>query len=394
MIQKNIPCPRCGKPIDPQATTCPHCEANLALAAILAKQFITETSMVSKDIRLSPEVLVPRLGDYLIEKGALSEEDLKKALAYQKEQDNSKESVLLGQILLDLNLIEREDLDEAVTEQIIKLQSALRNANEELEARVQERTEELEYALSRLSELEQLKSNFLANISHELRTPLTHIKGYIQLLVNEHLGKLAPQQLDAIKVMQHSEAKLENLIEDLIQFSILDRSNFNLQIEEIDLLTLLEEVIPEAKKKCQEKKIKCKTKYPQYIPYVKADKQKLAWALRHLTDNAVKFTPEGGEISLNVYVEMEKVRISIRDTGIGIPEDKLEEIFKPFHQLDSSSTRHYGGTGLGLPLVKNIIMAHGSQVEVKSREGEGSYFSFLLPISIEDIDFSSPYPRP
>ncbi|MEA2009007.1 MAG: ATP-binding protein [Chloroflexota bacterium] len=393
MTQQTIPCPVCGKPINPHAVTCPHCEANLVLAAILAKQSITQFSKEQKNIKLSPEVLVPRLGDYLIEKGFLSSEDLKKALAHQKKQDSSTDPALIGQILLDLELISREELDQAVTEQIIKLQSALQKANEELEARVKERTEELEYALSRLTELEQLKSNFLANISHELRTPLTHLKGYIQLLINEHLGTLSPQQADAIKVMQKSENKLESLIEDLIQFSILERSNFNLKIEEINLLSVLKKVIPEAQAKCQEKGIQFKSKHPQYIPYVKADAEKLLWALRHLVDNAVKFTPEGGEILVSVHVQVEEIRLSIRDTGIGIPEDKLKEIFKPFYQLDSSSTRHYGGTGLGLPLVQNIVNAHGAEVEVHSQEGEGSYFAFSLPISITDIDTSTHYPR-
>ncbi|OQX62508.1 MAG: hypothetical protein B5M51_06000 [Anaerolinea sp. 4484_236] len=393
MIQKTIPCPACKKPVNPHAATCPHCEANLVLAAILAKQSITQLSQEPKKIKLSPEILVPRLGDYLIEKGSLSQENLEKALAHQKEQNTSTETVLIGQILLDLNLIDQEELDQAITEQIIKLQSALQNANDELEARVQERTEELEYALSRLSELEQLKSNFLANISHELRTPLTHLKGYIQLLINEHLGTLSPQQADALEVMQNSETRLENLIEDLIQFSILDRSNFNLKIEEINLLPILEKITSEAQAKCQKKNIQFKNKYPQYIPYVKADAEKLTWALHHLVDNAVKFTPEGGEIFIDVHVQMEEVRLSVRDTGIGIPANKLEEIFKPFHQLDSSATRAYGGTGLGLPLVRNIINAHGAEIEVRSQKGKGSYFAFSLPISIPEIDPSIDYIR-
>lgn len=339
--------------------------------------------MPPKKIKLSPEILVPRLGDYLIEKGFLSEQNLKKALAYQRKEKTSSEPALLGQILLDLGMISREELDQAVTEQIIKLQSALQVANEDLEARVRERTAELEYALARLSELDQLKSNFLANISHELRTPLTHLRGYVQLLVGEQLGPLTPSQVNALNVMQKSENKLGNLIDDLIQFSILDRSNLTLQMNEVDLLDVFKEIIPEAQEKCQEKGLVCKARIPRNIPRVKADAEKLVWALQHLIDNAVKFTPGGGEVVISARAQDKEVRLSVRDTGIGIPKDKLEEIFELFHQLDGSATRRYGGTGLGLALVQNIIEAHGSAVEVQSKEGEGAYFAFSLSVVFE-----------
>ena len=143
---------------------------------------------------LTPEVLVPRLGEYLVQQGHITEEGLKKALAYQLKKQVKSQHWLLGETLLELGLIDRPTLDQAITEQIIQLRNALENANRYLEHRVQERTAELQLALRKLSELNQLKANFVANISHELRTPLTHVKGYIELLATESLGALTEEQ--------------------------------------------------------------------------------------------------------------------------------------------------------------------------------------------------------
>ncbi|HMB25404.1 MAG: sensor histidine kinase [Chloroflexota bacterium] len=334
--------------------------------------------------RLTPEMLVPRMGEYLIRKGLITAESLQRALTYQQEATARGAPILLGQALVDLKLLERAELDQAVTEQIIQLRSALQVANRTLERRVEERTAELQKALERVSELSQLKSNFVANISHELRTPLTHIKGYVELLVTESLGPLTNEQRHALQVSQQSTGKLESLIEDLIMVSLASRGEMSLKQETVDICRLANLAIKSHAEHAQERGVSLGAIIDENVPLVQADSQKIAWVLHQLVDNGVKFTPSEGRVVINVKREGENlVTVSVADTGIGIPASRLDDIFEPFHQLDSSATRRYGGTGLGLSLVRQIIEAHGSMLEVQSLEGHGSLFKFPLLAAAE-----------
>ena len=330
-------------------------------------------------VQLSPEMLVPRIGDYLVSKGYISELDLQKALSYQQEMVAQGRTYLLGHAIVDLKLLEREKLDQAVTEQIIQLRNALQAANRSLEERVQQRTAELQEALARLSELNQLKANFISNISHELRTPLTHVKGYIELLASESLGPLAEEQKHALKVSQQSTTKLESLIDDLIMFSLASRGELSLKQEPLDLERLANLTVKAVEQKGRDRGVSVHAVVDKNVPPVQADSQKIAWALGQLLDNAIKFTPSEGRVVLSIQHESGNlVMVSVTDTGIGIPSNRLSEIFEPFHQLDSSSTRKYGGTGIGLSLVRQIVEAHGSMLEVMSVEGKGTTFRFPL----------------
>ncbi|MBI4762726.1 MAG: ATP-binding protein [Chloroflexota bacterium] len=332
--------------------------------------------------RLSPEMLVPRMGDYLIQKGLITPEHLKAALDYQQEQTAKGTPVLLGQALVDLGFLSRTDLDQAVTEQILQLRSALQAANRTLERRVQERTAELEKALQRVSELSQLKANFIANISHELRTPLTHIKGYIELLISESLGPLTEEQRHALQISQQSSSKLEGLIEDLIMVALASRGELSIKMENIDIRRIASLAVKSFMGQAQTRGITLRAIVDDDVPLVQGDPQKIGWVLSQLIDNGIKFTSAGGSVTVSVRREGKNlVIVSVSDTGIGIPSHRLEEIFEPFHQLDGSPTRHYGGTGLGLSLVRQIIEAHGSMIEVHSVEGRGSTFKFPLLVA-------------
>jgi two-component system phosphate regulon sensor histidine kinase PhoR len=328
---------------------------------------------------LTPEELVPRLGEYIVQKGLITEADLQKALEFQNEKQQEGERILLGQALIDLNLLNRRQIDHAVTEQIIQLRNALEDANRFLEQRVAERTGELQEALRKLSELSQMKANFVANVSHELRTPLTHIKGYVELLTNESLGLLNAEQKNALQISQRAAGRLESLIDNLILFSLAARGEMTVRLAPVNLIKVAEEISNYSLSKANDRKVTLRSIIRANIPFVQADIEKISWAILQLIENAIKFTPSGGEVILSIQPESETlIMVSISDTGIGIPPNRMNEIFEPFHQLDSSSTRHYGGTGLGLALVRDIISAHGSVIEVQSEEGKGTRFSFPL----------------
>lgn len=329
--------------------------------------------------RLTPEMLVPRMGEHLVQKGLITNEQLQQALAHQQEEMAKGNTVLLGQALIDMNFLDRLDLDQAVTEQIIQLRSALQAANRSLERRVEERTAELQKALERVSELSQLKANFISNISHELRTPLTHIKGYVELMVTESLGTITEEQRHALTVSQQATNRLENLIEDLIMVSVASRGELSIKQENVDISRLVNLSVKSHAEMALERGINLYAVIDDNVPFVQADSQKIAWVFSQLIDNGLKFTPSGGSVVVSVKCEGENlVIIAVTDTGIGISTHHIEEIFEPFHQLDGSTTRKYGGTGLGLSLVRQIIEAHGSMLEVQSTEGRGSSFKFPL----------------
>jgi signal transduction histidine kinase len=385
-----ITCPRCGRPALPQMRYCEHCGVDLGIAAALDEERWLVPLQVPSGVPLAPEILVPRLGDYMIEQGWLKPEDLQKALSYQKERASKGEPILVGQALLELNLTTREMLDQGITAQIVELQNALSSANKNLQQRVQERTRELQRALERLSELNYLKSNFIANISHELRTPLTHIKGYLDLLSEGGLGPLTMEQSEALAVLNRSEMRLERLIEDLIQFSLASRGELNLDLQTFAISQIIRIVVDRSRHQSRSKKIQLEMSLPNDLPWVRADQDKIGWVLLQLLDNAIKFTPQGGRVIVQAKAEPDgPVTVAVIDTGIGIPHERLTEVFEPFHQLDGSTTRRYGGTGLGLAMVRRIVEAHGSQVRVESAVDHGSRFEFDLPAAPNSGGLSS-----
>jgi signal transduction histidine kinase len=380
-----IACPHCGRPVDPQARYCAHCGVDLAVAAVIAEQAMTT---LPEGVPLAPEVLVPRIGEYMLENRIIQAGDLQAALDFQEQRHKQGKPILLGQALLELGVIDQSILDQVITRRILQLQNALNEMNKALEKRVQERTLDLQHALDRLGELNQLKSNFIANISHELRTPLTHIKGYLDILSDESLGPLMPQQLKALSVIQRSEERLERLIEDLIQFSLASRGELSLNLATVDFKKITLAVSEQFAQKAQVAEVDMRMHVEDSLPLVHVDEEKLKWVLSHLLDNGLKFTSAGGYCRLDAVMDHNRVQVTVSDNGIGIPEEQLHEIFEPFHQLDGSTKRHFAGTGLGLAMVKRILEAHGSQIVVKSEIGHGSQFQFTLPVdrTIEPAD--------
>lgn len=335
---------------------------------------------------LSPEMLVPRLGDYLVEKGIIQEADLARALAYQEELRARNDFRLIGQVLIDLGIIDNATRDAVITERITQLRSALLEANQQLveanqqlERRVEERTAELQRALTKLAEINQLKANLVANISHELRTPLTHLKGYIELLLTGELGPINEEQRSALNIMNRSSERLSRLIEDLILFSVSERDKMQLRLAPFGAQDVCTTALQKVTEKAKERGIKLSLDCEPGLPQVSGDVEKISWVILQFLDNAIKFTQSGGSVTLRAARNgLGQVEFSVMDTGIGIPESRIEEIFDSFYQLDGGTTRKAGGTGLGLALAKKIIEAHGATIRVTSEVNKGSCFAFSL----------------
>lgn len=334
----------------------------------------------SPGVQLAPEMLVQRLGEYLINIGHLEEHELKQALEYQRVKKAAGEDILLGQSLITLGFINQEVLDRAVTEQIMALHDALQESNRKLERRVKERTAELHGALSKLSELNELKTNIVSNISHELRTPMTHIIGYLELLISGDLGKTTKKQSEALVIIERAAQSLHNLIESLVDFSQISKGELSLDLGPTKINKLVQQATESLEKKAQAKQISIITSVPQDLPMINLDSEKILWVLQQLMDNAVKFSQPGDRVQVNVNHDYGLVTFAVIDNGIGISPRRQAEIFESFHQLDGSSTRQYSGTGLGLALAQRIVELHGSRIRVQSQEGQGSYFAFSLPV--------------
>ncbi|MGA1874028.1 MAG: ATP-binding protein [bacterium] len=278
-------------------------------------------------------------------------------------------------------------------------QRELERANLELEK--QDRV--LLEANEKLEKLNAVKSDFLSTVSHELRTPLTVIKGYVSLIRNQRLGPINAQQSKGLSAADERADHLNSLISDLLDLSRIESNKFEIRQENLDFCELAEMTINSMKPLFQKKKVHFRSRLPGGLGQVYADRQKISQVLTNLLSNAIKFTPEGGEIILEAMSDVEGegesqsanpdfIQVNVKDSGIGLDEGETEKIFNKFYQVDNSTTREYGGTGLGLCIAKNIVELHHGQIWAKSRKGEGSIFSFIIPKTQESMHLTRKLP--
>ncbi len=242
---------------------------------------------------------------------------------------------------------------------------------------VQERATELAAALERLQELDQLKNVFIQNTSHELRTPLAIIRGYVDLLQSGDLGALNPPQTESINIIARRTVMLSTMVEDLTV--ILETEAQRLQRVPVDLVPLIKTALEDFRIVAAQARLTLNADIVAETAIILGDSLKLRRVLDNLIGNALKFTEAGGAITVRLWADEASVFVEVADTGIGIPADKTDRIFERFYQVDGSLKRRYGGTGLGLALVKEIVEAHGGQVSVHSVLGQGSTFRITVP---------------
>jgi len=345
----------------------------------------TRTTPQAADGQGRPIAELPRFGEFLVGQGYITGAQLRAGLERQREAAALGAHQAIGQTLAALGFITHEQLDRAGIEQVRQLQNALEEANHRLERRVAERTEALQAAVKQLAELNELKANFIANISHELRTPLVPIKGFSDLLLNGSLGALSAGQFEAVETINRSAQRLETLLNQLIQFASSVKGRLVINPTILHVPDLLDPLWDYFQPRADSAGVSLTRDVPSSLPLVTADGEKIYWVLYQLLDNAIKFTPPGGCVTLSAAASAEAVRLSVHDTGVGISSENLKLIFEPFAQAADIPAQMGGqlvdGTGLGLALVKRIVEAHDSHVDVDSQVGQGSTFSFQLPLS-------------
>lgn len=294
-----------------------------------------------------------------------------------------------GRIIGTLNLgstkaksFSRHDI-EVLEQMAPHVAVAIRNARllENLQSSLEEVTrarEKLHEANEELKTLDEMKTNLLSNVSHELRTPLVSVMGYTDMIHNEKAGPINETQKEYLAISLRNVERLVTLIENLLDFSRLHQGAETLVFDTFDLVDCVKSSMQVLEPVANSRKIKLVLDAPEDAVIVEGDKGKLGQVFNNLLSNAVKFNDAGGSVTVTIEPNGDRINVSVADTGIGIPEEALDKVFTRFYQYDSSSTRKYGGTGIGLAIAQDIVRMHGSHITVASEAGVGSTFRFSL----------------
>lgn len=272
------------------------------------------------------------------------------------------------------HLFTQRDLDLVIS---VGQQAGTAIQNLRMLAETQQRAAAMAAALNRQAELDMMKNNFTQSVSHELRSPLGIIYGHAELLASESLGELNDDQKQSSQIIMRRVLMLTNLVEDLT--ALLAAETQELRREDIDTTMLIYSLLADYRIRAKDLEITLEAELAEPIPWIRGDSTHLRRVFDNLVSNAFKFTPPGGTITLRLGAAGEDVHIEVTDSGEGIPEDKIGRIFERFYQVEGGSARRHKGTGLGLALVKEIVEAHRGTVTVKSKLGQGTTFTILIP---------------
>jgi two-component system, sensor histidine kinase len=289
-------------------------------------------------------------------------------------------------------LVERAFRHRYLLRENRQLVAELQEVNARLESEVEKRTRELRIANESLRNLDRLKNDFVSIVSHELRTPLAVITLEAQMLTSDM--QFPPnKQRDIHQALLVNARRLQIQIDDLLDFALIERGELELRFTACSINQIVRDVVDLYSARAAEKQLKMTLNLPPTAQLsVVADGPRLRSALMHLVDNAVKFTPAAGTVTVSVHsmvfvpdTDVPAIAVSVRDSGIGIPAETQQKLFSAFNQADMSTTRRFGGMGMGLALAKRIVEAHGGKITFKSDEGQGSLFALWVPIRQEQF---------
>lgn len=305
-----------------------------------------------------------------------------------------QDEMLVGAVVTFADISERKRAEA----ELRAAHDALAQERALLADRVRERTAELGLANSELARTARAKDEFLAAMSHELRTPLTTVLGIAETLEDGLLGPVNDQQVRATKTIQESGQHLLDLINDILDVSKVESGMMQLVWDRVPVHQLCDASLRLVRQAAQRKGINLTCRIDPHVPLIRGDSRRLKQLLVNLLSNAVKFTPEGGSVGLTAVGDADRgrLRLTVWDTGIGIPTEQIPQLFKPFVQLDSGLSRQYGGTGLGLVLAYGMAELHGGSISLETQVGEGSQFHVDLPwdpeLEVVGPDIRSPWP--
>jgi two-component system, OmpR family, phosphate regulon sensor histidine kinase PhoR len=245
----------------------------------------------------------------------------------------------------------------------------------------EEKTMIVFHDVTRLKMLERMRVDFVANVTHEIKTPLTAIQGFVETLQEGAIEDRETAKKFLSTIARHAE-RLNRLVEDLLTISNIELGEMRFCFESVSLSGIVESVMNIIQVKARGKKIEIASKIPEELPQIRADRDRLSQILINVLDNAVKFTPEGGRVTLVASPAADReVVVRIADTGIGVPRDEVSRLGERFYRVDKTRSRELGGTGLGLSIVKHLMAAHNGRMEIESLLGRGTTVSLYFPLA-------------
>ena len=306
--------------------------------------------------------------------------------------------IYLGRALIEINripelqaLLRKAEQTEAVAFAEIRLGNLKES---EAEVTIVPVAAQSEYVIvihdvSHVRQLERIRADFVANVSHELRTPLTTIQGYAETLLNNGTTKNKKRREFIVKILNHS-ARLSRLVSDLLELARLESGDVELKRSLCHLNVFHEQILDVFEPVLEESGLVLEWDIPEDLPQVSLDNQLFMQVFVNLIDNAIKYTPDGGVITVSAETggtnsdAVSEIGVHIRDTGIGIPLESQSRVFERFYRVDEGRARKMGGTGLGLAITKHILLCHNGRIWLESELGQGTVFHFALPVEKSD----------